>query len=75
MKCLFVCVESSLNTNVLGDQFIVVCESGLQVWVHQSDDSENRSSKVNFEIGGTDISGKPSTQNLSRNWKSVWSYK
>ncbi|CAF0735297.1 unnamed protein product [Rotaria sordida] len=58
-----------------GDQLIVVCESGLQVWFNQYDENEPRSNKVNFEIGGSDISGKLSTHVGSRSWKNVWSYK
>ncbi|CAF4557049.1 unnamed protein product [Rotaria sp. Silwood1] len=58
-----------------GDQLIVVCESGLQVWFNQYDDNEPRSNKVDFDIGGSDISGKLASNIASKNWKNVWSYK
>ncbi|CAM4805811.1 unnamed protein product [Rotaria magnacalcarata] len=58
-----------------GDQLIVVCESGLQVWFNQTDENETRPSKVNFQIGGIDTSTKVSANTGSKSWKNVWSYK
>lgn len=60
---------------VSGDQLIVVCESGLQVWFNQLDENETRLNKVNFELEGIDTSGKLSSQVSSKIWKNVWGYK
>ncbi|CAF0802294.1 unnamed protein product [Adineta steineri] len=58
-----------------GEQLIVVCESNLQVWFNQYDEIEPRSNKINFELGGSDMSGKLSANVPPKTWRNVWSYK
>ncbi|CAF4396858.1 unnamed protein product, partial [Adineta steineri] len=57
------------------EQLIVVCESNLQVWFNQYDEIEPRSNKINFELGGSDMSGKLSANVPPKTWRNVWSYK
>jgi hypothetical protein len=63
------------NLLILGDQLIVVCESNLQVWFNQFDENETRANKVNFELGGSDMSGKLSGHIAPKAWRNVWNYK